>query len=105
MNYHQIILLGNTTRDAESFQTKKNKNFTKFTIAVNEYKGKDTESKVFFYDVLVFGKTAEKALEKIKKGDLITVYGKPDYEAYISKKDNEAKASVTVVADSWTVLK
>lgn len=31
--------------------------------------------------------------------------GKPDLDVYISSKDNEAKGQITVLADSWKVLK
>lgn len=100
-----MFIVGRAIKDAEAFSTKKGKSFSKVTVAVNEYKGKDSDEKSFFYDILIFGKSAEVALEKVKKGDILLVYGKPDFDAYISKKDNEPKTSVSVLADSWNVLK
>ena len=100
-----LILLGHTTKDAESITTKKKTNFTKFSVAVNDFNAKTKEEKSTFYDVLVFGKGAETALEKVKKGDMVMVVGKPEAEAYVSKVTNEPKAQVTVMADSWKVIK
>jgi len=100
-----LILLGHTTKDAESIPTKKKTNFTKFCVAVNDFNPNTKEEKSVFYDVLVFGKQADAAFERVKKGDMVMVVGKPDADAYISKITNEPKAQVTVLAESWKVLK
>lgn len=105
MNMQTLILVGRATRDGEEFVSKKEKKFSKFSLAVNEYKGKDAEEKVTFYDVVVFGKLSEKVAERVNKGDLVMVIGKPEVEAYISKKDNEPKGVLNVVAESWNVVK
>jgi single-strand DNA-binding protein len=105
MNLQTIILLGRATKDAESIATKKNTNFTKFSIAVNDFNSKTKEESSSFYDILVFGKQGEAALEKVKKGDTVMVVGKPETEAYISKTTKEAKSQINVLADSWKVLK
>ena len=102
---HQIVLLGRATKDAEELTSKKDTKFTKLSLAVNEYNSTTKEETSFFYDVLIFGKPSEKALELVKKGDTIMVTGRPSYEAYLSKKDNEAKYSITVTADSWKTTK
>lgn len=105
MNFQSLMLLGHATKDAESISTKKKSKFTKFSIAVNDFNVKTKEEKSNFYDVLIFGKQAETAFEKVKKGDLVLVMGKPDVDAYISKVTNEPKAQVTVSAETWRVLK
>ncbi len=105
MTSHQIFVVGRATKDAEELSSKAKKKYAKFSVAVNEYLGKDKEEKSYFYDVLVFGKTSKNVAEKIKKGDLVVISGKPEAEAYISKKDNEPKSVITIMADSWKVLK
>jgi len=105
MNIHHLFLVGRATKDAETLKTKADKIFSKFSVAVNEYKGKDIEEKVYYYDVLVFGNTAAKAKEHIKKGDAIIVQGRPEANAYIPKDGKEPKAKITVLAESWKVLK
>ncbi len=105
MYMHNFLLLGRSVQDAETLKTKKDKVFAKFSVAVNEYMGKDKEERAYFYDVLVFGKTAAKAVEHIKKGDIVFIQGRPDADAYISKKDKEAKGKITVLANDWKVIK
>ncbi len=105
MNMQTLILLGHATKDAESISTKKKSNFTKFSIAVNEFNSKTKVEKSTFYDVLVFGKQADTAFDKVKKGDMVMVVGRPEADAYVSKVTNEPKAQITVTADSWKVLK
>lgn len=105
MTSHQIFVVGRATKDAEELSSKAKKKYAKFSVAVNEYFGKDKEEKSYFYDVLVFGKSAANVKEKVKKGDMVIISGKPEADAYISKKDNEPKSSITILADSWKVLK
>ncbi|CAG0939836.1 Single-stranded DNA-binding protein [Candidatus Brocadiaceae bacterium] len=105
MNMQTLILLGHSTKDAESIKTKKKTSFAKFSLAVNEYNSKTKEERSTFYDILVFGKQAEAALEKVKKGDMVMVVGKPETEAYISAITNQPKAQITVTAENWRVLK
>lgn len=105
MNMHQIILLGRATKDSEEIKGKNKKGFAKFSVAVNEFRGKDKEEKVYFYDVLVFGEGSKNVVKNVKKGDTVMVMGKPEVDVYLSKKDNEPKGGITVLADSWKVLK
>lgn len=105
MDIQLIFLVGRATKDAEEYVGKNEKKFSKFSLAVNEYDYLKKEERVTYYDVLIFGKSSEKALERVKKGDKVIVQGKPEAEAYLPKKSKEPKASITVLADSWSVLK
>ena len=105
MDIQHIHLVGNATKDAESLTGKNEKKFTKFSLAVNDYNPVSKESTPTYYDVLIFGNGSEKVLDKVKKGDRIVVDGKPQIEAYLSKKDKQPKASVSVVADGFKILK
>jgi single-strand DNA-binding protein len=103
MNYQKIILVGRATRNGEVLESKKGKRFGKFGLAVNRYMGKDKESEACFYDVLVFGKSAEKVADKIKTGEPVVVIGRPEAEGYNNKK-GDAVAKLVVVAESWNTL-
>ncbi len=130
MNVQQILVVGRATKDAENLKSASGKVYAKFAIAVNEYKSTKEKAKgksktdshgpqdknvkespeenngeATFYDIVIFGKRSEKVAGIVKKGDLVAVTGKPEYSAYISKKDNIAKSSVSVIADQWTVVK
>lgn len=107
MDMQKLILMGHATHDAELIAAKKKggKDFAKFGMAVNRYLGKDKGNEVTFYECLLFGeKSINSAKDKIKKGDLITVDGRPQAEAYLSK-DGEAKANLVVLVDNFRVLK
>ncbi len=104
MNIQQLMLLGRATKDGEVLASKEGKTFGKFSIAVNRYRGKELEEEATFYEVVNFGKNAEQIADKVKKGDLVSVIGRPKAEGYLSK-EGEPKAQLKVVAEKWQVLK
>ena len=103
MNMQQLLIMGRATKNAEVLESKEGKKYARFSVAVNEYRGKENDERTTFYNVLIFNKTSIGA-DKISKGDLVMVDGRPDTDAYISN-DGEAKANLIVVADRWKVLK
>ncbi len=103
MNLQQLLIMGRATKDAEVLESKEGRKYARFSLAVNEYLGKDRDERTTFYNCLIFNKTSENAV-KIIKGDLVMVDGRPDVDAYISN-EGEAKANLIVVADRWKVLK
>ncbi len=105
MYYHSIQVLGRATKDAELKTSKAKKPYLQIPVAVNE-KDADGKENVFYYDLLLFGKSAENASKLIKKGDLIFVIGRPRFEAYISSKGGkEARTSTKVLVESWQLIK
>jgi len=106
MTMQQMLVLGRATKDAEVLDSKEGKRYARFSVAVNELIGKDKkkkEEKSYFYNVLVFNKTCEKA-ELIKKGDLVMVDGRPDVDAYLSN-EGEPRANIIVYANKWKLIK
>lgn len=102
MNMQQLLVLGRATKDAEVLESKEGKPYARFSLAVNEYLGKDKDERTTFYNVLIFNKTSANA-DKITKGNLVMVDGRPDVDAYISNEGN-AKANLVVVANRWRVI-
>jgi len=103
MNLQQLLLMGRATKDAEVLDSKEGKKYARFSLAVNEYLTKTKESKSYFYNILIFNKTSINA-EKIKKGDLVMVDGRPEVDAYLSN-EGEIKGNIVVVANKWKLLK
>lgn len=99
----QLLLLGRATKTAEILTSREGKKYAKFSLAVNDYSRNNEESKACFYNILIFNKSLEKA-EKINKGDLILVDGKPTINAYLSN-EGEAKANISVFVNRWKLLK
>ena len=103
MNLQQTLLMGRATKDCEVLDSKEGKKYARFTVAVNEYLTKTKETKSSFYECLVFNKTAQSA-EKIKKGDLVMVDGRPEANGYLTN-EGEVKANIVVIAQKWKLLK
>ena len=103
MYLQQLLLLGRATKDAEIMESKEGKKYARFSVAVNEYMGKNKEEKTQFYNILIFNKTHEKA-EVVKKGDLVMIEGRPEVDAYLSN-EGEAKANLIVFTEKWKVIK
>lgn len=62
MDYQKIILVGNTTKDAEVKQPEGKSAYADFTLAVSRTKEQKT-----FFPIRVFGKVAE-ACQEMKTG-------------------------------------
>jgi|LAHR01.1.fsa_nt_gb single-stranded DNA-binding protein len=103
MNMQQLLVLGRATKPAEILESKEGKKYARFSLAVNDYSRTNEESKPCFYNVLIFNKSIEK-VEKIDKGDLVLVDGKPSVNAYLSN-EGEAKANMVIYANRWRLLK
>jgi single-strand DNA-binding protein len=72
MNYQKIVLMGNTTKDAEQKISKDGKvKFTTFRLGVA-----DTKEKTTFFPVTEFGKLGEYVAEYITKGREVLIEGR-----------------------------
>lgn len=98
MNNQVLFIMGRATDSAQELTTKNGKDFTKFCVAVNDYKGKDIGSIAHFYDVVCFNRQSKAASKHVNKGDVIIVHGKPEVQAYESKS-GELKAKLGVNAN------
>lgn len=100
-----LQILGRATADVELSESKAGKKYVRMSVAVNQLDKDKKDPKTFYYDTLLFGKSAENAQKLIKKGDLVFVYGRPDFDAYIAKDKKTAKTSLTLLAENWQVIK
>lgn len=98
----KIVVMGNLTRDVELSSTRGGTQTAKFGVAINERRkganGEWTDSPTFF-NVVLWGKTAEFAHEKLKKGDRVIVEGKHVQERWM--KDGEEKVMWTLNATGF----
>ena len=89
----KIILEGRLT-EKPTLRTAKNGNkFLTFTVAYNDYFDKDEEGnpRADFWDVSYFAKNAAEMLEKMDKGDLVQVMGRPQIRTYVNNEGAEVK--------------
>jgi single-strand DNA-binding protein len=78
------------------------KQWVEFSLAVST--GTQQNQKTMWVKCLIFGKSAERAKEKIFKGDTIYVSGKIDATAYINKA-NKAALDVSMFVNEWQLIR
>jgi single-strand DNA-binding protein len=97
MDYQRMIIVGNTTRDAEVKQPEGKTAYADFTLAVSRTKEQTT-----FFPVRVFGKLAE-TCGRVKKGAKVLVEGKLDISEY-TDKEGQKKLTFRILADTYRLL-
>jgi single stranded DNA-binding protein len=85
MNQQLLSLMGRATQDAQILTAKSGKDYAKFGVAVNEFRGPEKGESTTFIDVVGFGKQPKAVAKRIRKGDIVIVCGKPEAQAYENK--------------------
>lgn len=97
-----MIITGRLTRDPELRYTKKELPVANFSVAVNQYKGKDKEESVNFFDCIAFNGLADICGKYLKKGSLVAIEGKLNIRAYES--NGIKKKAVEVIVDNMVMM-
>jgi single-strand DNA-binding protein len=100
----RVVLVGNLTRDPELRTTGGGTSVTTLGIAVNERvkKGDNWEDYVNFFDVTVWGNSAENCAKHLGKGSPVAVDGRLRQDRW--EKDGQKRSAVKVVAESVQFL-
>lgn len=93
MAINNVVLVGRLTKDVELRATPSGANVCNFTIAVDDYNGK--ENIAYFVECVAWNKQAEFLSNYCRKGHLVGVIGKLTTRSY-DRKDG-TKAYVTEV--------
>ncbi len=93
------MLLGRLTSDPEVKALPNDNSVANFSIAVNEYQGKDKPELTFFADCTLFGNRTKGLRDYAKKGDQILVEGKLRKDSW--EKDGEKRSKVYVLVDDF----
>ena len=83
--YNKVILIGRLTKDLEPVKTKESE-YVRFSVAVNEYRGKDKDDDVDFINCVAWGDLAKNMATHLKKGSLVQVDGRIKTGSYVNKK-------------------
>lgn len=107
-SFARSAIMGHLGRDPEMRYLPNGSPVTSFTVAIsqNVYNrdSKEWEDRPpLWVRVSVWRDAAERANEKLRKGDLVYVEGPAKVSAYTTK-DGEARASMEVTADRWYPL-
>jgi len=103
---NKVMLTGRLVKEIELNTYGKGKNggtWAPFTLAVNDGKTSEGEAKVQFIECKAFNKTAELLEEFVKKGDIVTVFGKVVNEFWEDDKGDRRYAQ-RVVCDNIELL-
>lgn len=98
--------MGNLTRDPELKYTPQGTAVTRFSIAVNrQYKAGDGEMKkeVNFFNIVVWGKSAENCGKFLAKGRPVLVEGRLQNRSY-ETQDKQKRTVTEIVADNVQFL-
>ena len=74
---NKVIISGNLTKDMDVMVSKNDVNIGKFTVAVNNGYGENTNTQ--FYPVILFGKRVEALQKYLLKGSKVIIDGQIDY--------------------------
>lgn len=103
-NFNQVTLVGHLSRDVEMVSTRSGFSIANVGIAVNDRVKKDDQwvDESSFFELKLFGKTAEFANEYTGKGDAVLVTGRLKQETW--EKDGKKNSKVVVIADKYQSL-
>ena len=104
-NINSVVLVGNLTRDPELRHTPSGTAVTTLRIAVNDRvkRGEEWQDAAYYFDVTVWGRTAENCAQYLAKGRPVAVQGKLTWREW-DAQDGTKRQSVEVVADNVQFL-
>jgi len=104
-SFNRVVLVGNLTRDIELRRTPQGTAVTDLGLAVNDRVKRNDEwvDEVNFFDVTLWGRTAEVASEYLAKGSSVLIEGRLKYETW-SQEDGTKRSKVKVVGEKMQML-
>jgi len=97
---NNVVLIGRLTRDAELKYTTSGIAVTKFSIAVNKKRksGDTYKDEAHFFEIVLWGKSAESLHVYLKKGKQVAVTGELTQDRWEQNGQNHSKVAVTASA-------
>ena len=100
---NRVVLVGRLVRDPELRKTNSGTSVASFTVAIDNWRGQNSEKSTSFIPCTVWNQAAENLYKFTKKGSLIGVDGRLMQRSY--KKNDGTNASVVeVIADTVQFL-
>ncbi len=103
-SYNRVVLMGNLTRDVELRYTPSGTAVTDIPLAVNERVKKNDQwtDEVHFFDVTLWGRTAEIAAEYLSKGSPVLVEGRLKLDRW--EQDGQKRSKIKIVGEKMQML-
>ena len=105
-NINIVALVGNLTKDPELRHTPSGTAVTTLRVAVNDRvkRGEEWTDAAYYFDVTVWGRTAENCAQYLAKGRPVGVQGKLTWREW-DAQDGSKRQSVEIVADNIQFLR
>lgn len=104
VDMNSVSLIGRLTRDAELKYTPGGLAISRFSIAVNRRKknGDAWEDEASFFDITLFGKSAESVNQYLVKGKQVAIKGELHQDRW--EQEGQARSKVGINAESVQLL-
>lgn len=101
---NHVVLVGRLTRDSELKYTNTGTAIGKFSIAVNRRKrsGDQWTDEVSYFDIVLWGKTAEALNQYLQKGKQVAVSGELRQNRW--EQDGQNRSKVEIIANNLQLL-
>jgi len=104
-SFNRVILMGNLTRDIELRYLPSGMAVAEFSIAVNDRRKTadgNWVDEASFFDIVLFGRTAEVASEYLSKGSPTLIEGKLKQDTW--EKDGQKRSRVKVIGERMQLI-
>ena len=101
---NHVVLVGRLTRNAELKYTNSGAAVSKFSVAINQRRKKDDQwvEEAHFFDVVLWGKSAESINQYLVKGKQVGVEGQLRQNRW--EQDGQARSKVEIFATNVMLL-
>ena len=103
-SFNRVVLVGNLTQDVELRYTPAGTAVTDVSLAVNERVKRNDQwtEEANFFDVTLWGRTAEVASEYLSKGSSVLIEGRLKQDRW--EQDGQKRSKVKVVGERMQML-
>lgn len=103
-SFNRVVLVGNLTRDVELRFTPQGTAVTDVSLAVNERVKRNDQwvEEANFFDITLWGRTAEVAGEYLSKGSSILIEGRLKLDRW--EQDGQKRSKVKIVGERMQML-
>jgi len=101
---NHVVLVGRLTRNAELKYTNSGAAVSKFSIAINQRRKKDDQwvDESHFFDIVLWGKTAESLNQYLVKGKQVGIEGQLRQDRW--EQDGQSRSRVEIFATNVMLL-
>jgi single-strand DNA-binding protein len=97
---NKVVLTGRLTRDADLKYLSTGTAVAEFSVANNQYAGRERNDTVHFFNCTMFGRGAEALSQYLLKGLQVTIDGVLQQQRWEDKKTGQPRTAVKIKVDS-----